>query len=126
MWPKSAGASGYHVYLNDGNGTFRQVGSMIGAGAVSWSSSGDAFYPGDSEIATLGSGSDPHYRATTPADGTTRRRRRSRQRYVCWHDQRDHGGRQTGAGLAAQGCTQDGADQSGTDHKGKRWQWLNN
>ena len=71
MWPKTSGASGYHVYLNDGNGGYRQVGSTIGGGAVSWSSSGDAFYPSDTEIAGLTTGSDPYYRAATPADGAS-------------------------------------------------------
>ena len=69
MWPKVAGADGYHIYLNDGSGTYRQVGATLGGGSILWSSAGDAFYPGDSEIAGLSSPANAFYRATTPTDG---------------------------------------------------------
>ena len=67
MWPTpvtSPSPSGYHIYLNDGSGTYRQVGTTIGSGAILWSSSGSAFYPKDSEIAALAIPS-----AATPSTG---------------------------------------------------------
>ncbi len=30
MWPAVSGASGYHIYLNDGSGSYRQVGATLG------------------------------------------------------------------------------------------------
>ena len=71
MWPKVSGASGYHIYLNDGSGTYRQVGTTLGGGSVLWSSAGDAFYPGDSEIAALSNPANAYYRAATPTDGSS-------------------------------------------------------
>lgn len=73
MWPAVTGASGYHIYLNDGSGAYRQVGSTVGSGATLWSSAGMDFYPGDTEINSLSapSSANPYYRATTPADATS-------------------------------------------------------
>ena len=51
MWPQVTGAAGYHIYLNDGSGTYRQVGATLGGGAISGRLRGSAFYPGDTEIA---------------------------------------------------------------------------
>ena len=71
MWPAVSGAAGYHVYLNDGSGTYRQVGATEGGKSILWSSNGSAFYPSDTEIAGLGKPftGNPYYRAATPSDG---------------------------------------------------------
>jgi YD repeat-containing protein len=70
IWPQVSGAAGYHIYLNDGSGNYRQVGATQGGGAIMWSSAGGAFYPGDSEIAGFSSApANAYYRATTPTDG---------------------------------------------------------
>ena len=69
FWPEVSAADGYHIYLNDGSGTYRQVGATLGKGNTLWSSAGQAFYPGDSEIAGLSSPANAFYRATTPSDG---------------------------------------------------------
>ena len=71
IWPAVTGAYGYHIYANDGSGSYRQVGATLSNGSVLWSSAGTSFYPGDSEIAGLSQPftSNPFYRAATPSDG---------------------------------------------------------